>query len=251
MARAKNREAVLNRLEAELETDRTKTYVVELSPLGLVEMTRQNTTDGARGILTKTCPLCQGKARILSEETVALSVERSVRERARKSQGKALLIEVNGDVAERLMADGRLKLLEKETGKRVFLEGSQALPVETFSIVHEGSLAEVEKQRVPVREGQEVEVEVEYALTYSPRDAVGYVDGYMVIIEGGRQYLGKRRRVRVRDGDAHGSARDTRGRSRPVTRPHRRIGACPSEAAGVRGRVDTHLSIGYYERPSS
>ena len=197
MARAKNREAVLNRLEAELETDRTKTYVVELSPLGLVEMTRQNTTDGARGILTKTCPLCQGKARILSEETVALSVERSVRERARGSQSKALLVEVNSDVAERLMADGRLKLLEKETGKRVFLESSQALSVETFSIVHEGSVAEVEKQRVPVREGQEVEVEVEYALTYSPRDAVGYVDGYMVIIEGGRQYLGKRRRVRV------------------------------------------------------
>ncbi len=197
MARAKNREAVLNRLEAELETDRTKTYVVELSPLGLVEMTRQNTTDGARGILTKTCPLCQGKARILSEETVALSVERSVRERARVSQSKALLVEVNGDVAERLMADGRLKLLEKETGKRVFLESSQALPVDTFSIVHEGSVTEVEKQRIPVREGQEVEVEVEYALTYSPRDAVGYVDGYMVIIEGGRQFLGTRRRVRV------------------------------------------------------
>ncbi len=197
MARARNREAVLNRLEAELETDRTKTYVVELSPLGLVEMTRQNTTDGARGILTKSCPLCQGKARILSEETVALSVERSVRERARVSQSKAFLVEVNGDVAERLTADGRLKLLEKETGKRVYLESSQALPVDTFSIVHEGSLAEVEKQRIPVREGQEVELEVEYALTYSPRDAVGYVDGYMVIIEGGRPFLGKRRQVHV------------------------------------------------------
>ena len=197
MARAKNREAVLNRLEAELETDRTKTYVVELSPLGLVEMTRQNTTDGARGILTKTCPLCQGKARILSEETVALSVERSVRERARASQNKAMLVEVNGDVAERLMADGRLKRLEKETGKRVFLESSQALPVDSFSIVIEGTPAEVEKQRIPVHEGQEVEVEVEYALTYSPRDAVGYVDGYMVIVEGGRECLGTRRRVRV------------------------------------------------------
>ena len=48
-----------------------------------------------------------------------------------------------------------------------------------------------------LREGQEVEVELEFSLTYSPRDAVGYVDGYMVIVEGGRQYLGERRKVRV------------------------------------------------------
>ena len=61
MAHAKNREMVLATLEAELETDRTKTYVVELSPLGLVEMTRQNTTDGARGILTRACPTCSGQ----------------------------------------------------------------------------------------------------------------------------------------------------------------------------------------------
>ncbi len=73
MAHAKNREMVLATLEAELETDRTKTYVVELSPLGLIEMTRQNTTDGARGILTRTCPTCLGKARVTSDETMALT----------------------------------------------------------------------------------------------------------------------------------------------------------------------------------
>ncbi len=196
MAHAKNREMVLATLEAELETDRTKTYVVELSPLGLVEMTRQNTTDGARGILTRACPVCQGKARVLSEETMALSVERRVRALARKSQAKAWLIEVNGAVADRL-SGARLKRLEKLTGRRVFLEGGSALPVDSFRVISEGSLAHVEEQRVPVREGQEVTVELEFSLTYSPRDAVGYVDGYMIIVEGGRQHLGKRRKVRV------------------------------------------------------
>ncbi|HTX68642.1 MAG TPA: Rne/Rng family ribonuclease [Thermoleophilia bacterium] len=196
MAHARNRELVLATLEAELETDRTKTYVVELSPLGLVEMTRQNTTDGARGIMTRACPTCQGRARVLSEETMALSVERRVRALARKSQAKAWLIEVNGGVAERLTG-ARLKLLEKQTGRRVFLEGGSTLPVDSFRVISEGSLAHVEEQRVPVREGQEVTVELEFSLTYSPRDAVGYVDGYMVIVEGGRQHLGKRRRVRI------------------------------------------------------
>jgi ribonuclease G len=197
MAHARNREAVLAKLEAELETDRTKTYVVELSPLGLVEMTRQNTTDGARGILTRTCHTCLGKARVLSEETVALAVERRVRTHARKSNAKALLLEVNHGVAERLEANGRLKQLERETKRRVLLESSSVVAVDSIRILAEGAQAHVQELRLPVREGQEVELELEFALTYSPRDAVGYLEGYMVIVEGGRPYLGEHRRVRV------------------------------------------------------
>jgi ribonuclease G len=198
MAHAKNREMVLATLEAELETDRTKTYVVELSPLGLVEMTRQNTTDGARGILTRTCPACLGKARVMSDETMALNVERRLRTLARRSTAKAWLIEVSGGVAERLSGD-RLKKLEKQVGRRVFFEGGAGLPVETFRVLSEGAAAHVQEQRIPVKEGQEVELELEFSLTYSPRDAVGYIDGYMVIVEGGRPSLGKRCKVRITD----------------------------------------------------
>ena len=61
MANPKNRETVEEALRSELERDRTKTYVVEISPLGLVEMTRQNVTDGPREILTTRCPVCAGR----------------------------------------------------------------------------------------------------------------------------------------------------------------------------------------------
>ena len=56
MAVAKNRAEVLKVLQEELEHDRTKTYLVEISPLGLVEMTRQNVTAGIRETLTRICP---------------------------------------------------------------------------------------------------------------------------------------------------------------------------------------------------
>ena len=46
MARSKNREQVLKTLRKALDADKTKSYVMEVSPLGLVEMTRQNVTDG-------------------------------------------------------------------------------------------------------------------------------------------------------------------------------------------------------------
>ena len=197
MAHAKNREMVLATLEAELETDRTKTYVVELSPLGLVEMTRQNTTDGARGILTKTCPTCLGKARVLErgDHGAARGAPRArpgaqVR-RPRRGSSRSAPAWRNGSAGD------RLKRLEKQVGRRVFLEGGSGLPVDTFRVLAEGTPAHVQEQRIPVREGQEVEIELEFSLTYSPRDAVGYIDGYMVIVEGGRPHLGTKRKVRI------------------------------------------------------
>lgn len=61
MDRESNRASVLEKLEKELEKDRTKTQVVTLSELGLVEMTRKNVTEGLVGTLGQTCPKCEGR----------------------------------------------------------------------------------------------------------------------------------------------------------------------------------------------
>src|SRR5258705_9847208 len=79
MADPKNRATVEEALRNELERDRTKTYVVEISPLGLVEMTRQNVTDGPREILTSKCPVCEGDGIGLSETSAAVDAERRLR----------------------------------------------------------------------------------------------------------------------------------------------------------------------------
>ena len=89
MANPKNRATVEEALRTELERDRTKTYVVEISPLGLVEMTRQNVTDGPREILTKKCPTCAGDGIVVSEASAALEVERRLRTLASGSRAQA------------------------------------------------------------------------------------------------------------------------------------------------------------------
>ena len=43
-------------------------------------MTRQNVTDGVREIMTRPCPTCDGEGVIKSEETIAIEVERRLRE---------------------------------------------------------------------------------------------------------------------------------------------------------------------------
>ena len=117
MARPRNRRQVLETLDKELETDRTKTYIVELSPLGLVEMTRQNVTEGLREILTKTCPMCSGEGVIVSEETMAIDIERRLRRLAADSASEAFLVEAHPKVAAMLIGQGgaKLKEIEQET----------------------------------------------------------------------------------------------------------------------------------------
>ena len=84
MAKGTNRDKVLGTLREALDADKSKSYLVEISPLGLVEMTRQNITDGVREILTVKCPTCDGDGVVLSAETVALEgLRKMARDRRR------------------------------------------------------------------------------------------------------------------------------------------------------------------------
>jgi ribonuclease G len=202
MARARNRDAVLKTLRKSLDEDRTKTYVVEISPLGLVEMTRQNVTDGAREILTKTCPTCEGEGVVLSEETVALEVDRWLRDLAtERPQAPAFLIRVHPSVAALLVGvhgeEGPIIQLEQETGKHFHFEGTEALSIDHFEVVLEGTREEVEERALPFREGEEVLVQIEEPHMYNDDDAVAKLDGYVVSVFGAASLVGEKTLVRI------------------------------------------------------
>ncbi len=201
MARARNRDAVLKTLRKALDEDRTKTFVVEISPLGLVEMTRQNVTDGVREIMTRPCPTCGGEGVIKSEETIAIEFGRRLRDLARETKAEALLIQMNPRVsAEFTRDDGRaLRTIEEATGKWFHFEGSEGLPLDHFSVVLEGARKDVLERAVPFREGEEVHVEIVEPHMYSPGDAVAKVDGYLISITGGGPFVGEKHLVRIED----------------------------------------------------
>jgi ribonuclease G len=201
MARARNRDAVLKSLRKSLDEDRTKTFVVEISPLGLVEMTRQNVTDGVREIMTRPCPTCHGVGVIKSEETIAIEFERRMRDVAKQTKAEALLIQMNPRVSAEFTGNEAkvLHAIEEETGKWFHFEGSEGLPLEHFAVVLEGKREEVLERAVPFREGEEVHVEIVEPHMYSPGDAVAKVDGYLISITGGGPYVGEKHLVRIEE----------------------------------------------------
>jgi ribonuclease G len=201
MARARNRDAVLKTLRKSLDEDRTKTFVVEISPLGLVEMTRQNVTDGVREIMTRPCPTCHGEGVIKSEETIAIEFERRMRDLAKESTAEALLIQMNPRVSAEYTGDDArvLHQIEDETGKWFHFEGSEGLPLDHFAVLMEADREKVLERALPFREGEEVHVEIVEPHMYNPGDAVAKIDGYIISITGGTPYVGEKHLVRIEE----------------------------------------------------
>jgi ribonuclease G len=199
MARASNRDKVLKVMRKALDADKSKSYVVEVSPLGLVEMTRQNVTDGVREILTVPCPTCKGEGVVLSAETVALDGLQKMREIAvEHADVEAFLLRVNPKVAHELTdAESGLAEFEQETGKRFHFEGGDALPIDTFELIESGSRSEIEERALPFKVGEEVLVKIDEPHMYNADDAVARIDSYIVSVTGGGPFVGERKLVRI------------------------------------------------------
>jgi ribonuclease G len=204
MARARNRDAVLKTLRKALDEDRTKTFVVEISPLGLVEMTRQNVTEGVREIMTKSCPTCEGEGVVKSEETVAIEVDRKLREMVKQAGDgapEAYLVRINPRVTAQFIGENARMLhnLERDTGHWFSFEGSEALPIDHFAISLEGSREEVLQAAVPFSDGDEVHVNIVEPHMYEVDDAVAKIDGYIISVRGAGPFVGSKRLVRIEE----------------------------------------------------
>jgi ribonuclease G len=194
---------VLKTLRKTLDEDRTKTFTAEISKLGLVEMTRQNVTEGVREIMTRACPVCHGDGVVLSEETIAIEFERRLRELAARAPRKieAFLIRMHPHVSSQFTGNGArvLHALEAETGRHFHFTGSEGLPHDHFDIVLEGSDEEIREQAIPFRAGDEVLVTIVEPHMYEVDDAVAKVDGYIISVVDGGAHVGEKRLVRIEE----------------------------------------------------
>jgi ribonuclease G len=200
MARARNRDAVMKTLRKCLDEDRTKTFTAEISKLGLVEMTRQNVTEGVREIMSRPCPTCDGEGVIRSEETIAIEFERRLREvAAEHPDAEAFLVQINPRVTAEFTGQSArmLRSLESDTQKFFHFEGSEGLVLDHFAISFEGTREEVEERALPFREGDEVLVAIVEPHMYDVDDAVAKIDGYIISISGAAPYVGEKRMVRI------------------------------------------------------
>ncbi|HJU47015.1 MAG TPA: Rne/Rng family ribonuclease, partial [Gaiellaceae bacterium] len=200
MANPKNRASVEEALRLELERDRTKTYVVEISPLGLVEMTRQNVTDGPREILTRTCPTCEGDGIVVSDQTHAMIVERRLRELAQPgNRVQAYRVALHPRVLQLVAGPGgsRLAAIEEASRRRFFLVPAEGhVHADAFEVLAEGKLDAL-RPEASVEEGAELELKLVEVGLYDPSSAVAKHEGMEIVVAEAAKLVGKKARIRI------------------------------------------------------
>ncbi len=93
---------VIDALKEALTSDRTRTNVVGMTGLGLVEMTRKKIRQRVATLLHMPCPECSGSGRVFTPETVALKIMREIRRHEINLDVKSYLLKTHVDVGEYL-----------------------------------------------------------------------------------------------------------------------------------------------------
>jgi ribonuclease G len=102
MERADHRQRVIDALAQALQRDRSRTKVIGLSELGLLQLTRKRTRSGLGAALTRTCVTCGGSGRTKTSETVAFDALTELRRVANAFTDEALTVRAHPDVARAL-----------------------------------------------------------------------------------------------------------------------------------------------------
>jgi len=128
---------VLRALEKCLARDHAKTLVTEVSPLGLVEMTRKRTRESLEHILCEPCPCCSGRGSLKTAETTCFEIFREILREARQFDVESLLVLASQEVVDRLLDEESSNLAELEAviGKTIRLQAEALYTQEHYDVV--------------------------------------------------------------------------------------------------------------------
>ncbi len=203
MNNPRDKQSVLKALEGALKKDRSRTKISNISPLGLVEMTRKRTGETLTGFMTDECPYCKGRGNLPSAESVSIVVERELRRQAndpKNARKDALLVTCHEEVAELLIGpDGAtIEEIERHLQKAVYVRCDDSAHMEKYSI-EAGDMAELEKGRAAYRRAQVVECRVARSLLKEPNKCIGWANGYLLDLDDGAKLVGQKTKVRITD----------------------------------------------------
>ena len=137
MVDEEHKRQVLRTLEKALARDHAKTTVYEMSPLGLVEMTRKRTTESLERQLCEPCPACSGRGTIKTAETVTYEIFREITRAVRQFDAEKLLVLAAPQVVSRILDEDSAAVAELEEfiGKTIRFQPEEHYSQEQYDVV--------------------------------------------------------------------------------------------------------------------
>ena len=131
METADHREQVYRALKRALADDKARTNVLEISELGLVEMTRKRVRQDLRALLSTLCPTCKGSGVTKADATLAAEIFRVIPAKVRAAEdanGREVVVRVHPDLGRYFEGDGRdgLDRLARALDRKITIQPNHA-----------------------------------------------------------------------------------------------------------------------------
>ncbi len=135
MESMENREKVYQALQEALSEDKSRTNILKISELGLVEMTRKRTHEDLIRYLTEACSVCEGRGYHKSRRTVCFEIFREIEKEA-LSNTKNIVVFAAPSVVARMMNEEKkhVAMLEDRFGKKIAVKQDPAFHVEQYEV---------------------------------------------------------------------------------------------------------------------
>ena len=116
MKSRKDQQAVYERMKERMKRDKSKTHVLPLSSLGLMEMTRQRAQESLSSSVYVACPYCNGRGKVKSSMSMSVELQRALNAIMRKHRETypELKVTVHPEVLQRLRTEDEELLVELE-----------------------------------------------------------------------------------------------------------------------------------------
>ncbi|MEM9533445.1 MAG: ribonuclease G [Pseudomonadota bacterium] len=132
-----HREQVMKTLKKALAKDHARSFVSDISALGLVEMTRKRTSESLERLLCEPCPVCSGIGRIKSTETVCNEIFREITRAVRQFEADRLMVMAAPNIVDKILEEEAetIEALEDGIQKTIRFQPEEQYTQEQFDVV--------------------------------------------------------------------------------------------------------------------
>ncbi len=136
MERAEHRDQVFKALTGALIDDKARTNVLEISELGLVEMTRKRVRQSLQSLFCAPCPTCKGSGVVKSDATLSAEIFRKIQAQHKEGAGRDVVIRVHPEMAHHLESSQRegLEKLQALLGRKIVIQAMASYHREQYEL---------------------------------------------------------------------------------------------------------------------
>ena len=136
MEKEENREKLFSVFEEAMKRDRAKCTILQVSELGLVEMTRKRVRESLGRVLCEPCPYCDAKGFVKSPTTVSYEILRELRKIGSQKKDSQIIVTAHPSIMNLIYEEERERIeeIERESGLKIIVRAENTYHQEYFEV---------------------------------------------------------------------------------------------------------------------